>query len=1169
MSALPREVAAPAPQPAQFVHLNLHTEFSLVDSVIRIGQLVDAVRDRGMPAVAVTDFSNLFALVKFFRSATAAGIKPIIGAEVSLAASRELPAGTMTLLVRNLPGYQNLCHLLSESYLSGQHNGIPHIQWDWLQGHGAGLIALSGADAGPLVAALASGRDKAIALARHCQALFPDAYYVELQRTGREGQQARVDAALDVASECALPVVATNAVRFLNPEDFEVHEARVCIQQGSTLADPRRARNYAATQYLRSAAEMAELFSDLPEALDNSVAIAQRCNFALELGQSHLPDFSPPDGSGVDDYLIAQARAGMQRELAGSRRFEARREEYEARLNSELDTIAAMGFSGYFLIVADFIRWARQNGIPVGPGRGSGAGSLVAFALGITRLDPIEHDLLFERFLNPERVSLPDFDVDFCMERRDQVIDYVAHRYGRERVSQIITYGTMAAKAVVRDAGRVLGMPYGFVDSVAKLVPFEIGMTLEKALTEGSELQQRYRDEDDVRELIDLARSLEGLARNAGKHAGGVVIAPQPLTAFAPLFCESRGGSAVTQFDKDDAEAIGLVKFDFLGLRTLTIIDWAVTMIRQMVPDQAELDIDAIAMDEPRAFQLLQSGETTAIFQLESRGIRDLIRRLKPDCFEDIVALVALYRPGPLQSGMVDDFIARKQGNATIDYLEPRLEPVLKGTYGVILYQEQVMQIAQVLAGYSLGQADLLRRAMGKKKPEEMARQREVFLAGARERDVPDEKAVEIFDLMEKFAGYGFNKSHSAAYALVSYQTAWLKALYPAQFMAAVLSADLDNTDKLIGLVGECRRLGLEVLPPDINRSEYRFTVEPAGGIRYGLGALKGVGAGVVEHIIERRAEHGPFNDLLDLCQSLDLQRINRRALEALVKAGAFDTLEAQREQLLAALPRTLEMAARHSRDAAAGQTDLFGSPRQQPEQSLRPVRVPKWSGLEKLAAEHEALGLFLSGHPMTSYRRDLAGLVDHSLAELGGRIGQRVRAAGLVVAVRVVSRRNIVFLTLEDETASLEVTLSDGVYTQCREAVVKNAPVVVAGAVETDRYTGGCKLVAEGAWSPAQARGQFANGLELRLDVGRMCASTVDRLGALLDASRGGECAVRFTICNGQAEAPLRTEQGWRVFVNDALLHDLRALDGVQVANVRYATCLPRAADGINGGGK
>ncbi|HEX6930442.1 MAG TPA: DNA polymerase III subunit alpha, partial [Gammaproteobacteria bacterium] len=851
-------------------------------------------------------------------------------------------------------------------------------QREWLHGRTEGLIAISACCDGEIARALLANRD-ADALLYQWLAWFDDRFYLELQRTGRENEEACNAATVKLAARHNVPVVATNDVRFIHREDFEAHETRVCIQEGRVLNDPRRPRRYSEEQYLKSPEQMRELFADVPEAIDNSAAIARRCGLKLRLGEYFLPDFPVPAGHDIESWLRAESRAGLDRRLeklldGHATDYAERRAVYEDRLKIELDVILQMGFPGYFLIVADFIAWARNNGVPVGPGRGSGAGSLVAYALGITDLDPLAYDLLFERFLNPERVSLPDFDVDFCMEGRDRVIDYVAEKYGRDQVSQIITYGSMAARAVVRDVGRVLGHPYGFVDRIAKLIPFEIGMTLDKALEdENGELVQAYNNEEEIKDLIDRARQLEGLARNAGKHAGGVVIAPTALSEFTPLYCEQGSESPVTQLDKDDVESVGLVKFDFLGLRTLTIIDWAIDNINAIRRRRGEgpLDITSIPMDDKATFDLLKRYESTAVFQLESRGMKDLIRRLQPDSFEDIIALVALFRPGPLQSGMVDDFINRKHGRQKVEYPHPDLEAILKPTYGVILYQEQVMQIAQVLGGYTLGGADLLRRAMGKKKPEEMAKQRSIFQEGAAKKGVEARTAEYIFDLMEKFAGYGFNKSHSAAYALLSYQTAWLKAHYPAAFMAAVLSSDMDHTDKVVLFIDECQRMKLEILPPDVNESVYAFTVHSDTAIRYGLGAVKGVGRGVVDNVVEIRERDGAFGNLDDFCRRVDPGKLNRRTLEALIRAGALDSLGPNRASLMAHLPTALAAADQASKNIDAGQDDMFGVAAG-PAESAPVPELPPWSEEERLAGERETLGLFLSGHPIDRFDAEL-----------------------------------------------------------------------------------------------------------------------------------------------------------------------------------------------------
>ncbi len=1152
-----------------FIHLRVHSEYSLANGIVRVRSLVDACAAAGMPAVAVTDQGNLFAMVKFYKAAMAAGVKPLIGVDlwVHNEADHHQPS-RLVLLCQNHEGYLNLTRLISRSYIEGQERGIPTIHKEWLQGASAGLIALSGGKGGEVGQALLAGnRAAAEAALADWMTLFPDRYYLELQRTGRPQDEEYLHAAVSLAAAEGVAVVATNDVHFLQREDFEAHEARVCIHEGRALGDPRRPRNFSEWQYLRTPQEMAELFADIPEALENSVEIAKRCNLELKLGEAVLPEFPIPKGMTTDDYFRQQARDGLERRLKvlfdpASPDLAEKRREYDQRLEIELDVITKMGFPGYFLIVADFIQWAKHNDVPVGPGRGSGAGSLVAYALDITDLDPIRYDLLFERFLNPERVSMPDFDVDFCMEGRDRVIDYVVQRYGRERVSQIITYGSMAAKAVVRDVGRVLGHPYGFVDQIAKLIPFELGITLDKALEQEEQLRQRYEKEDEVRDLIDLARKLEGLARNAGKHAGGVVIAPSALTDFTPLFCES-GGGTVTQFDKDDVEAVGLVKFDFLGLRTLTIIDWAVKIINGQRRERGEelLDITRIPLDDAPSFALLKRCTTTAVFQLESQGMKDLIKRLQPDCFEDIVALVALFRPGPLQSGMVDDFINRKHGRIMVEYPHPALEVILKPTYGVILYQEQVMQIAQELAGYTLGGADLLRRAMGKKKPEEMAKQREIFVGGATARGVAEKTATHIFDLMEKFAGYGFNKSHSAAYALVSYQTAWLKTHYPAAFMAAVLSADMHHTDKVVTFIDEARHMGLKIQPPDVNRCYTTFTVEDDNTICYGLGAVKGVGTAATDSLVAEREENGPYEDLFDFCRRVDQRKLNRRVLEALIRCGALDHQGPNRASLMASLGAALQLAEQHGRDAAAGQNDLFGNLAvaaavDHASTAARYVTAPEWSDRERLDGEKETLGLYLTGHPIEQYREELANFVKLRIADLKPERDQSVIVAGLVVAVRARNSRRgdrIAFVVLDDQSGRIELAVFSEAYNKYRNLIVKDKLLVVEGTVSVDEYSGGFKMSAEQIFDIDQAREQYARRVEIDVDATKAGNGFSRSLAQVLEPFREGRCQVCLDYQGDAAQAKLVLGSEWRVRPSEVLLHRLRELAGPDRVRVVY----------------
>jgi DNA polymerase-3 subunit alpha len=1146
-----------------FVHLRVHTEYSLVDSLLRVDALVDAVAEQRMPACAITDQGNVSALVKFYKPALARGVKPIVGADVWVAESREdREPSRLTLLCQNRAGFKRLSALLTKSAMQGPLGGRNVLLKDWLEPAALeGLIGLSGGQHGELGKALAAGRGtRGAEVLDYWQKLLPGRYYIELQRLGRAGEREYLARAVDAAAAHALPVVATNDVCFLERSDFEAHETRVCIAQGVTLDDPGRARTYREEQYLRSPAEMAELFADLPEALANTVEIARRCSLEVDVGRVFLPDFVADDRTPPREFLEQRAASGLTRRFEELGLSPEAAPRYQERLAREIEVICKMGFEGYFLIVADFIAWARANAIPVGPGRGSGVGSLVAYALGITNLDPLAHDLLFERFLNPERVSLPDFDIDFCIDGRDRVIDYVGRRYGRERVAQIATYGTMAARAVVRDVGRALGMPYGYVDRIAKLIPFEIGITLDKAIAEDEELRGVYRNDEEVRGLIDLAKRLEGLARNVGTHAGGVVIAPKPITEYMPLYADA-DGALLTQLDKDDLEAIGLIKFDFLGLKTLTIIDKAVATINRERASRGEspLNVDAIPVDDAKTYELLKQCRTTAVFQLESLGMRDLIKRLQPDRFDDLTAIVALFRPGPMQ--MADEFIARKhRAGATPDYLHPRLEATLKPTYGVILYQEQVMQIAQILAGYSLGGADLLRRAMGKKKPEEMAEQRSVFLKGATERGVEPERASHIFDLMETFAGYGFNKSHAAAYALIAYQTAWLKTHYPEAYMAAVLTADLDNTDRLVVLKDELKRLGIVLEPPDVNRSVFAFTVAGPKRISYGLGALKGVGPGAVDAIVAEREARGPFTGLVDLCRRVDLTKINRRVLEALVRSGALDALGANRATLMNGVPNALQAAERSVHAQAAGQAALFGGDERDDtlEHVLTPVR--EWSKRERLDGERESLGLYLTGHPFDDFAEHCKHFTNGAIAKvlqglpsaaLPYHVRKEAILAGVVVDVR--RRGNRVSIVLDDDTERIEVTMFDEVFAQSKHVIAKHAVLIAEGQLRYDDFINGWRLTAKRVRSADEAIEEYARRLTIRWPGDATGPEFVGELQRVLKPFTRGRCEVSIEYRARGAEASLTLGEQWSVRLKRELRDQLTRLLGDDSYLIHY----------------
>ncbi|MCV6610698.1 MAG: DNA polymerase III subunit alpha, partial [Amphritea sp.] len=1047
------------------------------------------------------------------------------------------------------------------------------LRKEWVIEKSAGLIALSGAKEGEVGRAIAANNGSAQFVLEQWREVFPDRFYLEIQRTGRAGDESCVHGSVQLAHETGCLLVATNEVMFIKPEDFEAHEVRVCINQGRTLEDPHRPKNYTEQQYLRSAEEMAELFADIPSAIENSVEIAKRCNAELDLGTYYLPKYPIPEGMTMDEFFADVSWKGLEERLEilldkDDPEYAEKRKPYEERMEFELDIITQMGFPGYFLIVMDFIQWGKDNGVPVGPGRGSGAGSLVAYAQKITDLDPLEYDLLFERFLNPERVSMPDFDIDFCMDNRDKVIDYVAETYGRDAVSQIVTFGTMAAKAVVRDVARVQGKAFGLADKLSKLIPFEVGMTLGKAMEEEPLMREFVDSSEEAQEIMDMAFKLEGLTRNTGKHAGGVVIAPTKLTDFAATYCDEFGHGLVTQFDKNDVEEAGLVKFDFLGLRTLTIIDWAVKTIDRIRARNGEepLDIALVDLEDPKTFDLLQSAETTAVFQLESSGMKDLVRRLKPSRFEDIVALVALFRPGPLQSGMVDDFIARKHGLAELayphaDYQLDSLQPVLEPTYGIILYQEQVMQIAQVMAGYTLGGADMLRRAMGKKKPEEMAKQRTSFLEGSEQNGIDADLAGNIFDLVEKFAGYGFNKSHSAAYALVSYQTAWLKAHYPAPFMAAVLSSDMQNTDKVVIFIEECRTMELPLVLPDVNCGEYMFTVNDAGEIVYGLGAIKGVGEGPIEAIVEARADGGEFIDLFDFCKRVGSKKLNKRVLEALVRCGALDKLGPDRAQLWAAIPEALKAADQNERNQSAGMFDLFGEV--EAEQPRDPyaeyMKLRKWTDKERLQGEKDTLGLYVTGHPIDEYESELPNFISKRIVELQPQRGQQQKMLGLVVDIRVKKTKKgdpLCFVTLDDRTSRIEVSLFGEAYDEYRTVLNKDSILLIEGEISIDSFSGTDKLKVRGnkVVDITQCRARYGQYIEIDCQADQLKERQLKAFEQLLQSGKGPsviDVALRYS--RADASATVCLGESWRIEPTDDILLKLKDQFGGEAVRIRY----------------
>ena len=1170
------------PQPS-FIHLRLHSEYSISDGMVRVDEAVSAARNDGMPALALTDLNNVFGLVKFYQSARGNGLKPIVGCDVFISndVDRDRPH-RLLLLCQSREGYLLLCRLLSRAYLENQHRGRAELRRAWFHEGTAGLIALSGAHLGDVGCALLSGNaQQAKQFAQEWAGLFNNRYYLEVQRSGFADEEHYIQAAAQLAAGLGLPVVATHPVQFLAAADFKAHEARVCISEGYVLNDKRRAKKFTAQQYFKTQAEMAELFADLPEALQNSVEIARRCNLSLVLGKPCLPDFPTPNGQGLDDYLREQAALGLQQRMAllypDAAERAAKLPEYQERLAFETETIIKMGFPGYFLIVADFIRWAKENAVPVGPGRGSGAGSLVAYSLCITDLDPLRYGLLFERFLNPERVSMPDFDVDFCQDGRERVIGYVKNKYGAQCVSQIATFGTMASKAVIRDVGRVMDFPYGLCDSLSKAIPLEgvKPVSLKKAREMEPEINAIAEREEGVPELLELAGRLEDLTRNVGMHAGGVLIAPGQLTDFCPLYCADSSTSVVSQFDKDDVEAIGLVKFDFLGLRTLTILDWAVRHVARLAGGVAPFSLETMPLDDRPTYDLLTKANTTAVFQLESRGMKDMLKQARPDCFEDIIALVALYRPGPMD--LIPDFCRRKHGEK-FEYPHPAVEPVLRETYGIMVYQEQVMQMAQIVGGYSLGGADLLRRAMGKKNKEEMAQQREIFVNGALKGGTSKEQAGELFDLMEKFAGYGFNKSHAAAYALVAYQTAYLKAHHPAAFMAATLSADMDNTDKVRIFYQDTLQQGLRVLLPDVNSSGYAFSPVDEQTIAYGLGAIKGTGRAAIDNITQAR-EQGAFKDLFDFCRRVDKRIVNRRTVEALIRAGAFDSInsssfgtsggsgQAHRACLMATLDAALASADQQAR--AANQNSLFGNDEAVVALTVKYADVPHWRLREQLAHEKTSLGFYLGGHPYQEYAEELANFIKIKLGDLtpqfvgrpedrGQRTEDRSRRgvpvvlAGIVAGLRIQQTRRgrMAVVTLDDGSAQIEMTVFNEEYERSKPWIREDELLVVRGKATLDEYSGNVRVSGEELFDFASARSHFAQQLALRCN-GK---TSIAQLKKLFAPYRDGKCPVQIHYRNNEASCQLRLGEAWQVTLHDDLLHGLRELLQAENVKVVYA---------------
>lgn len=1150
----------------KFIHLHVHSDYSIIDGLSKPEDLVKKAVSLGMSALAITDFNNLYGVIKFYNTSHKLGLKPIIGVTVKFFSElikNELTK--LTILASTQEGYKNLILLISLAYKKGyiNSNNIT-IEKKWLLTINKGLILLSGGCQGEIGKILLHGELSSLSSClSFYQKYFPDSYYLELFRTGREHEETYLHLAVDLSFSTGIPVVATNDVCFLNKSDFKVHKIRIAIHEGKTLKDSKIQNNYSEQQFLKSEKEMCNLFSDIPEALINSVEITKRCNVFIQSGKYFLPRFSAGNTS-VGNYLITEAYKGMKKRLniysSSKTTYKNLYDKYKLRLDVELNIINKMGFPAYFLIVMEFIQWAKDNNIPVGPGRGSGAGSLVAYALNITEVDPLFFDLVFERFLNPERISLPDFDIDFCMEQRDKVIEHVSDIYGRNSVAQIITFGTMTAKAVIRDVGRVLGYPYGFVNKLSKLVPLDPGMTLNIAFSKDSELSNLYKNNEDVKILIDIAKKLEGINRNVGKHAGGVVISPTKITDFCPLYCDEYGNNPVTQFDKNDIEYIGLVKFDFLGLRTLTVISYAVDMINHKLKSnkQEALDINSIPINDSTCFNLLKKSETTAIFQLESYGMKDLIKRLQPDCFEDIIALVALFRPGPLQSGMVDNFINRKHGREKISYPDPTwqhilLKPILESTYGIILYQEQVMQIAQILAGYTLGKADILRRAISKKNLKDMTEQRVIFESGAIKNGISKKLAVKIFDLLEKFAGYGFNKSHSVAYALVSYQTLWLKSHYPAEFMAAAMTSDIDSTDKIVILINESLHMGVKIIPPSVNLSEYKFYVNHQNNIVYGIGAIKGIGESSINNFIEERNKNGVFQDLFDFCIRTDPNKITRRVLEKLIMSGSCDCFSKNRNYLLKSIDDAIKASKESLRVKSFKQESLFGFFKDELNQVKKnDVFHLPYSEKNKLEQEYQVLGFYLTGHPIDQYLKELKNYINGiTLSNLKFiEKNKKVLVAGIIISIKIKitkSKNRIAILVLDDNTSRLEIVIFSGLLDLYEHLLTLNEILIVRGVLSVNFINKNIKMTAYDLMSLNMARKKYINKLVIILYEEKTNVCFLNKLYEYLDRQSKGTIPICISYYKKNVFVDLKLNKKWSITITDDLLNELKALVGLE----------------------
>ena len=1143
-----------------FVHLGIHTEFSITESIVRIPDLIKAAVNDEMPALALTDLSNLHAAVKFYTKCLDKGIKPILGSNIRLNDAEH----KVTLLSMTNKGWRSLTEIVSRGFIEGQQLDIPCVQKEWVLEQNQDIIVLLGmhSDVGKMLNS--SNPQKADALLEEWIEKFGNRVYLALTRTDRPDEENFIAGAIKLAQKYNIGVVAHNDVHFIAQTDFEAHEARVCIADGYVLGDSRRPRYYSSEQYFKTAEEMTELFSDIPSAIENTYHIAKRCNVSLRLGFNDLPDYPVPEGHTIDTFFEHVSQEGLEERLNFLYPVEKRDEDwadirkvYDERLAYEIGTILNMGFPGYFLIVMDFIQWSKNNGVPVGPGRGSGAGSLVAYSLKITDLDPLRYDLLFERFLNPERVSMPDFDIDFCIAGRDRVIDYVARHYGREAVSQIATFGTMAAKGAIRDVARVLGKSYGLADRISKMIPTKpLGVDLRGAIDIEPQLKDIVTnpsnpDNDDAAEIWEMALKLEGITRNTGKHAGGVVIAPGKITDYSAVMCDADGTNRVAQFDKDDVESAGLVKFDFLGLRNLTVIEDAIQNINKRIGPEKSVDITYIPLDDPKAYSIFADANTTAIFQFESVGMKKMLKVARPSKFEEIIAFVSLYRPGPMD--LIPDFIHRMHGGE-FEYLHPLLEGVLEPTYGIMVYQEQVMQAAQYCAGYTLGGADMLRRAMGKKKPEEMVKQRQIFIEGAAQKDIDEATANHIFDYMEKFAGYGFNKSHAAAYALVAYQTAWLKAYYPSEFMAAVLTSEMQNTDSIVFLIDDCRINDLEVFPPSINMSFYQFHASDEKTIVYGLGAIKGVGEAAMQSVIDSRLQDGPYKDLFGFCHRIDLKKINKRTLEALIRSGALDCLGIDRASIMAQLPEAVQAADQARSNRETGIMDLFGEVEEVQRKPTKPVKP--WSDEVRLKGEKDTLGLYLTGHPIDVYRPELKSFIPVRINELTPtRRGVTTVFAGLVVDVANFPNRMMV--TLDDGTARIEVSANHERFQRFKDIIQADRVVVIEGEIyEREGYDRPMGRLTK-AFSLNEIRQKRANSIQIKLAAEHLTQSLSSDLQKILlpfcNVDMCNHIPMQLQIDYPYASAEVHLGLNWKVAPQDELLAKLRDYFGKDVIHIEY----------------